>query len=84
MLLLNNIERHLIFMDTTMPIIDGYQLCSLLRKNSKFKDIPIIILTAITGMVDRIKAKLVGATDYITKPFTQEDILRIVFRYLTD
>lgn len=62
--LLNNIEHHLIFRDITMPIIDG------LRKNPKFKYIPIIRLTADTGMIDRMRGKIIGATNYMTKPFS--------------
>lgn len=68
-------------MDIGMPLIDGYQLCSLLRKNNNFKDIPIIMLTGNTGFIDRAKAKIAGATDYMTKPFAQDDLLKIIFRY---
>jgi two-component system, chemotaxis family, response regulator PixG len=84
MMLIHRIEPDLIFLDVSMPLIDGYQLCALLRKNPKFQDIPIIILTGNTGIVNRAKAKLSGATDYMTKPFNQNDILNIVFRYLTN
>ena len=84
MMLMNRIKPDLIFMDIGMPLIDGYQLCSLLRKNSDFKDVPIIMLTGNTGIINRAKAKMSGATDYMTKPFTQDDLLKITFRYLSD
>lgn len=84
MMLIHRIEPDLIFLDVSMPVIDGYQLCSLLRKNPNFQDIPIIILTGNTGIVNRAKAKLSGATDFMTKPFNQNDILNIIFRYLSD
>lgn len=84
MMLLNSVKPDLIFMDIGMPLIDGYQLCSLLRKNNNFKDIPIIMLTGNTGFIDRAKAKIAGATDYMTKPFAQDDLLKIIFRYLSD
>jgi twitching motility two-component system response regulator PilG len=84
MMLMTRIQPDLIFMDIGMPLIDGYKLCSLLRKNIKFKDIPIIMLTGNTGIINRAKAKMAGATDYMTKPFTQDDLLNIAFRYLSD
>lgn len=57
-----------IFLDINMPNLNGYDLCSLLRKSEKFKDIPIVMLTGRDGMIDRVRAKIVGATDYLTKP----------------
>ncbi len=83
MILIAKIKPDLIFMDIGMPNIDGYQLCSLLRKHPEFTQIPIIMLTGNTGVINRAKAKISGATDYMTKPFSQEDLMRIVFRYLS-
>jgi len=57
-----------IFMDINMPNLNGYDLCSLLRKSQRFKDVPIVMLTGRDGMIDRVRAKIVGATDYLTKP----------------
>jgi len=68
---LKNLAQHqpaVIFMDINMPNINGYDLCSLLRKSQKFKDIPIVMLTGRDGMIDRVRAKIVGANDYLTKP----------------
>ncbi|MFN4280638.1 response regulator [Thermosynechococcus sp.] len=73
----------LILLDVGMPNIDGYKFCKVIRNHERFKSVPIIMVTGNTGLIDRAKARLVGATDYMTKPFTQEELLRIVFRYLT-
>jgi twitching motility two-component system response regulator PilG len=73
----------LILLDVTMPNLDGYELCSLLRKHPNFKHTPIIMVTGCTGFIDRAKAKLVGASGYLTKPFTQSDLIKMVFRHLS-
>lgn len=77
------IKPDLILLDIGMPNLDGYQLCSLLRNHALFKLTPIVIVTGKEGFIDRAKARLAGATDYITKPFTQSELLKIAFRYLT-
>lgn len=76
-------QPDLILLDVGMPNLDGYELCSLLRKHPKFKGIPIIMVTGNTGFIDRAKAKLVGASGYLTKPFTQSELLKMVFKHLT-
>ncbi|MEB3294712.1 MAG: response regulator [Synechococcales bacterium] len=73
----------LILLDVTMPGLDGYELCSLLRRHPHCKQTPIIMVTGNTGLVDRARAKLVGASGYLTKPFTQSDIIKTVFKYLS-
>ncbi|NJR67035.1 MAG: response regulator [Leptolyngbyaceae cyanobacterium CRU_2_3] len=70
----------LILLDVTMPNLDGYELCSLLRKHPNFKNTPIVMVTGNTGFIDRAKAKLVGASSYLTKPFTQSDLIKVVFK----
>jgi two-component system, chemotaxis family, response regulator PixG len=72
----------LILLDVTMPNLDGYKLCSLLRKHPHFKNTPVIMVTGNTGLLDRAKAKLVGASGYLTKPFTQSDLIQTVFMHL--
>ncbi len=70
-LALKKLSQHqpaVIFLDINMPNLNGYDLCSLLRKSQKFKAIPIVMLTGRDGMIDRVRAKIVGATDYLTKP----------------
>jgi two-component system, chemotaxis family, response regulator PixG len=78
-----SIKPDLVLLDVGMPNVDGYQLCTLIRKTSMLKDIPVVMVTGNKGLIDRAKAKLVGATDFLAKPFTQEELLKIVFRYLT-
>ncbi len=72
----------LIFLDLMMPIINGYELCSKLRKIPNFKDIPIVILTGKDGLVDRVRAKVVGATAFISKPPKPEEVLGLVHKHL--
>ena len=82
---LMTIIRHkpdLILLDVMMPELDGYELCSLLRKHPDFKGIPIIIVTSNTGLVDRAKAKLVRASGYLTKPFTKDDLIKTIRKHL--
>jgi two-component system, chemotaxis family, response regulator PixG len=73
----------LILLDVGMPNLDGYELCSMLRKHSSFKNTPIVMVTGHTGFIDRAKAKLVGASGYLTKPFTRAELTKMVFKYLT-
>lgn len=73
----------LVLLDVTMPNLDGYELCSLLRRHPTFRNTPVIMVTGNTGFIDRAKAKLVGASGYLTKPFTQSDLLKIVFKHLS-
>lgn len=72
----------LILLDVSMPNLDGYELCSLLRRHPNFKTTPIIMVTSNTGFIDRAKAKLVKASGYLTKPFGQSDLLKIIFKHL--
>ena len=77
------LKPDLILLDVKMLGIDGYELCRLLRNHSFFKITPIIMVTGNTGIIDRVKARMVGASGYLTKPFTQSDLLKIVFRHLS-
>jgi CheY-like chemotaxis protein len=72
----------LILLDVTMPNLDGYELCSLLRKHPKLRTTPIIMVTSSTRFIDRAKAKLVGSSGYLAKPFTQSDLLKSMFKHL--
>ncbi|PZO47449.1 MAG: two-component system response regulator [Phormidesmis priestleyi] len=72
----------LILLNITMPNLDGYELCSLLRRHSRYKRTPIVMVTGNTGLIDRARAKLVRASGYLTKPFTQSDLLKMVFKHL--
>ena len=72
----------LIFLDLIMPVANGYELCSQIRRISAFKATPIVILTGNDGIIDRVRAKMVGATDFICKPIKQKDILAITQKYV--
>jgi twitching motility two-component system response regulator PilG len=73
----------LILLDLNMEGIDGYELCRIIRNNSMFKETPIVMVTGSKGIVDKVRAKFVGASGYLTKPFTRADLLKIVFMHLT-
>ena len=71
-----------IFLDLIMPIANGYEICAQIRRISAFHDIPVVILTGNDGLVDRVRAKMVGATDFLTKPAKLEKLLSTIQRYL--
>lgn len=72
----------LILLDLVMPIANGYEICSQIRRVSLLKNVPIIILTGSDGLVDRVRAKMVGCSDFIAKPVEAEKILTAVHNYL--
>lgn len=76
------VKPDLILLDIAMPNLNGYEFCSLLRKHSYFKNIPVIMVTARTSLVDKAKAKIVGASGYLTKPFTQVELMKIIFQHI--
>lgn len=76
------IRPHLVLLDISMPEVNGYKLCSLLRNSKTLSKIPIIMVTSRTGMIDKVRAKASGATDYLVKPFTQDELLEMVNKYL--
>lgn len=72
----------LIFLDLLMPITNGYEVCSQIRRVSAFKDTPVIIVTSIDGIVDRVRAKLAGASGFIAKPIEPERVLSVLRNYV--
>ena len=65
-----------------MPELDGYEICAMLRSSIAFRQTPIIMLTGKDGFIDRVKARIVGATDYLTKPFGESELLMLVEKYV--
>ena len=65
----------LIFVDIMMPRLDGYQTCSLIKHNKMFKETPVIMLSSKDGLFDRARGRLVGSEQYLTKPFTKDELL---------
>jgi twitching motility two-component system response regulator PilG len=81
---LSKIASHLpdvIFVDIMMPRLDGYQTCSLIKRNSRFKSTPVIMLSSKDGVFDRARGRMVGSDQYLTKPFTQESLIDAVKTY---
>jgi twitching motility two-component system response regulator PilG len=76
------IKPDLILLDITMPRINGYKLCGLLRGSKHCNQTPIIMVTGNTGLIDKARAKIAGATDYFTKPFTKNGLMQIVEKHL--
>lgn len=72
----------IILLDVSMPNLDGYELCSLLRKHSCFKNTPVILLTEKAGLRDRVRAKMVRASGYLRKPLMQGDLMKVIFQHI--
>ncbi len=64
-----------IFVDIMMPRLDGYQTCSLIKHNENFRDTPVIMLSSKDGLFDRARGRIVGSEQYLTKPFTRDELL---------
>ncbi len=72
----------LIFLDLVMPNTNGYELCTFLRKTTTFQEIPIVILTGRDGMIDRVRAKMAGSSDFLSKPPDAAKVLQILHKFL--
>ena len=73
-----------IFVDIMMPRLDGYQTCSLIKHNKNFKDIPVIMLSSKDGLFDRARGRIVGSEQYLTKPFTKDELLGAIASQVTN
>lgn len=78
---MNETLPDLILLDITMPRLDGYQLCKIIKGNDLTRHIPVVMLSGKDGFFDRVKGRMVGALDYITKPFKPEVLLQVVARH---
>jgi twitching motility two-component system response regulator PilG len=78
---ISNEHPDLIFVDIMMPRLDGYQTCSLIKRNTRYKSTPVIMLSSKDGLFDRARGRMVGSDQYLTKPFTQETLLNAVQTY---
>ena len=76
------VKPDLILCDITMPNLDGYEVCAMLRQSTQFRQTPIIMLTGRDGFIDRVRAQMVGATDYLAKPFGEEELITLVEQYI--
>lgn len=77
-----NTPPQLILLDIMLPKVNGYQICQIIRRNPEYKHIPVVMLSGKDGVFDKVRGKLVGATEYITKPFEPRDLMRVVRKYV--
>ena len=83
---LSKITRHhpdLIFVDIMMPRLDGYQTCAIIKNNNDFRETPVVMLTSKDGLFDKARGRVVGSDQYLTKPFTREELLGAVKQHAT-
>jgi twitching motility two-component system response regulator PilG len=65
----------IIFVDIMMPRLDGYQTCALIKNNSEFKSTPVVMLSSKDGLFDKAKGRIVGSDQYLTKPFSRDELI---------
>lgn len=70
-----DLKPQIIFVDIMMPRLDGYQTCALIKNNSNFRQVPVIMLSSKDGLFDKARGRIVGSEQYVTKPFTREELL---------
>jgi len=75
-------QPHIIFVDIMMPRLDGYQTCALIKHNQMFKATPVIMLSSKDGIFDKARGRIVGAEQYLTKPFTREELLGAIRKHV--
>ena len=68
----------IIFVDIMMPRLDGYQTCAIIKRNARFSNVPIVMLSSKDGVFDKARGRMVGSQDYLTKPFTKDQLLQTV------
>jgi twitching motility two-component system response regulator PilG len=68
-------QPDLIFVDIMMPRLDGYETCSLIKHNKVYRETPVIMLSSKDGLFDRARGRIVGSEQYLTKPFTKDELL---------
>ena len=77
-------QPDIIFVDVMMPRLDGYQTCALIKKNPTFKNTPVVMLTSKDTLFDRARGKLVGADQYLLKPFNKKSLVEAVITHTQD
>jgi twitching motility two-component system response regulator PilG len=75
-------QPHIIFVDIMMPRLDGYQTCALIKNNQQFKNTPVIMLSSKDGLFDKARGRVVGAEQYLTKPFTRDELLSAIREFV--
>ena len=77
----NDHNPDVIFCDILMPRLDGYQTCAIIKRNPRFTNTPVIMLSSKDGLFDKARGRMVGSQDYLTKPFTKDQLLQAVAQY---
>jgi twitching motility two-component system response regulator PilG len=77
----NDYQPNLIFCDILMPRLDGYQTCAIIKRNAKFASVPVVMLSSKDGVFDKARGRMVGSQEYLTKPFTKDQLLQTVKQF---
>ncbi|MGI9132466.1 MAG: response regulator [Rhodoferax sp.] len=77
----NDYQPQLVFCDILMPRLDGYQTCAIIKRNARFADLPVVMLSSKDGVFDKARGRMVGAQEYLTKPFTKDQLLQAVQQF---
>ena len=75
-------QPQIIFVDIMMPRLDGYQTCALIKNNQLFRNTPVVMLSSKDGLFDKARGRIVGSEQYLTKPFTREELLGAIRRHV--
>lgn len=75
-------QPNVIFVDIMMPRLDGYQTCSLIKRNPRYQSTPVIMLSSKDGLFDRARGRMVGSDQYLTKPFTQDTLMQAICKHV--
>jgi twitching motility two-component system response regulator PilG len=78
---INDHEPAIIFCDILMPRLDGYQTCALIKRSPRFSKTPVVMLSSKDGLFDRARGRMVGSSEYLTKPFTKDSLLNAVLEH---
>lgn len=81
---INDFKPDMVFCDILMPKLDGYQTCAIVKRNDAFASTPVVMLSSKDGVFDKARGRMVGCEDYLTKPFTKDQLLETVGRFVTE
>ena len=79
---INDHRPDIIFCDILMPRLDGYQTCAIIKRNPAFANVPVVMLSSKDGVFDKARGKMVGSDEYLTKPFTKDQLLQAVAQFV--
>ncbi len=78
---ISDFRPDVIFCDILMPRLDGYQTCAIIKRNAVFSAVPVVMLSSKDGVFDKARGRMVGSQDYLTKPFTKDQLLQAVRQF---